>query len=66
MSLSNAPVGAFTSLPSYVDTLDKCHVKVIEHAVMNSTQLSVSTLQRSEQGYLNLTMPSVPPEPGDK
>uniref|UniRef100_A0A674P0R5 Coiled-coil domain containing 30 n=1 Tax=Takifugu rubripes TaxID=31033 RepID=A0A674P0R5_TAKRU len=59
-------LSASLRLPSYVDNLDKCHVKVIEHAVMNSTQLSVSTLQRSEQGYLNLTMPSVPPEPGDK
>lgn len=63
---SNTYVCTFASLLSYLDNLDKCHVKGTERGAMNGTQLCVSTIQRSEQGYLNLTMPSVPPEPRDK
>ncbi|XP_040901809.1 coiled-coil domain-containing protein 30 isoform X1 [Toxotes jaculatrix] len=46
-----------------LDILDKiCRVKVGERVVVDGTRASVSTHQLSEQGYLNLTSPLVPPE----
>ncbi|XP_053173911.1 coiled-coil domain-containing protein 30-like [Scomber japonicus] len=46
-----------------LDILDAiCRVKVADRAVVDSTRASVSTHQPSEQGYLNLTSPFVPPD----
>lgn len=46
-----------------LDILDKiCRVKVGERVVVDGTRASVSTHQLSEQGYLNLTSPLIPPE----
>ncbi|XP_040009974.1 coiled-coil domain-containing protein 30 isoform X2 [Xiphias gladius] len=46
-----------------MDILDKiCRVKVGERVVADGTRASSSTHQPSEQGYLNLTSPLVPPE----
>lgn len=46
-----------------LDILDAiCRVKVDECVVVDSTRASVSTHQPSEQGYLNLTSPLVPPD----
>ncbi|KAM7412168.1 hypothetical protein PAMA_021901 [Pampus argenteus] len=46
-----------------LDVLDAiCRVKIGERAVVDGTRASVSTHQPSEQGYLNLTCPLVPPE----
>ena len=39
-----------------------CCVKVGERTVVDGTRASVSTHQPSEQGYLNLTSPLVPPD----
>lgn len=45
-----------------LDILDKiCRVKVGERAAVDGTRASLSTHQQSEQGYLNLTSPLVPP-----
>ncbi|XP_044206572.1 coiled-coil domain-containing protein 30 isoform X2 [Thunnus albacares] len=45
-----------------LDILDAiCRMKVGERAVVDGTRASVSTHQPSEQGYLNLTSPLVPP-----
>ncbi|KAL7397997.1 hypothetical protein ABVT39_002861 [Epinephelus coioides] len=46
-----------------LDILDAiCRVKVGERMVVDGTRASVSTHQPSEQGYLNLTSPLVPPD----
>ncbi|XP_029361937.1 coiled-coil domain-containing protein 30 isoform X2 [Echeneis naucrates] len=46
-----------------LDILDKlCRVKVGERMLVDGTRASISTQQLSEQGYLNLTSPLVPPE----
>ncbi|XP_071331915.1 coiled-coil domain-containing protein 30 isoform X4 [Trachinotus anak] len=46
-----------------LDILDKiCRVKVGERMLVDGNRASVSTHQLSEQGYLNLTSPLVPPE----
>lgn len=46
-----------------LDFLDAiCRVKVGERVALDSTRASVSTHQPSEQGYLNLTSPLVPPD----
>ncbi|XP_072223655.1 uncharacterized protein ccdc30 [Leuresthes tenuis] len=46
----------------HVDILDAiCRAKVSKHVVLDGTRASVSTHQPSEQGYLNLTSPLVPP-----
>ncbi|XP_044068864.1 trichohyalin isoform X2 [Siniperca chuatsi] len=45
-----------------LDILDAiCRAKVGERVVVDGTRASVSTHQPSEQGYLNLTSPLVPP-----
>ncbi|CAK6951227.1 coiled-coil domain-containing protein 30 isoform X2 [Scomber scombrus] len=46
-----------------LDILDAiCRVKVADRAVVDSTRASVSAQQPSEQGYLNVTSPFVPPD----
>ncbi|CAJ1085478.1 coiled-coil domain-containing protein 30 isoform X2 [Xyrichtys novacula] len=46
-----------------LDILDAiCRVKVGERVVVDATRATVSTHQPSEQGYLNLTSPLVPPD----
>ncbi|XP_028266422.1 trichohyalin isoform X2 [Parambassis ranga] len=46
------------------DILDAiCRVKMGEHVVVDGTRTNISSRQLSEQGYLNLTSPLVPPAP---
>ncbi|KAM3618705.1 uncharacterized protein V6R79_023827 [Siganus canaliculatus] len=46
-----------------LDILDAiCRVKVCERTMVDGTRASFSTQQPSEQGYLNLTSPLVPPD----
>ncbi|XP_041860848.1 paramyosin isoform X2 [Melanotaenia boesemani] len=62
-SILHAPPLSLTSGScEHVSILDAiCRAKVSKHAVLDGTRTTVSTHHPSEQGYLNLASPLVPP-----